>query len=388
MLSRILGLGLLVVMILACSNANKNSESEAAATASVGPVVTSDPDLDFIKLPAGFAITTYARDVNNARGMAIGDNGTIFVGTRSKGKVYALVDENNDNKADKQYEIADGLFMPSGIAFRNGNLYVAEVDKIWRYPNIEVNLANPPQPELITDKLPNDGHHGWKYLGFGPDGKIYFPVGAPCNVCDEENEIYASMSRINEDGTGLEVIASGVRNSVGFDWHPETNELWFTENGRDWLGDDLPPDELNRLEKPGQHFGFPYCHGGTILDEEFGAGRNCDDYTAPALNLEAHVAAVGMQFYTGAMFPAKYKNAIIMAQHGSWNRSKPIGYRLMAVTLEGNKVKSYEPFAEGWLTEGGKVKGRPADVLVMPDGSLLVSDDKADKVYRITYSKP
>jgi glucose/arabinose dehydrogenase len=337
-----------------------------------------------IVLPPGFSITIYADKVEDARSMALGDNGTLFVGTRSAGKVYAVLDRNHDGRADEVITIARGLDMPNGVAFRNGSLYVAEVSRVLRYDGIESRLKDPPEPVIVADSFPKDHHHGWKFIRFGPDGKLYVPVGAPCNICKPDNEIYASITRINPDGSHLEIFAHGVRNTVGFDWHPETKELWFTDNGRDWMGDDIPPDELNRAPHIGMNFGFPYCHGGTIPDPEFGGKQKCDEFTPPAMALGPHVAALGMRFYTGKMFPAQYRNQIFIAEHGSWNRTSPIGYRISLVRLSGNRAVGYEVFAKGWLQKGS-AWGRPVDVLVMPDGALLVSDDRAGVIYRITY---
>jgi glucose/arabinose dehydrogenase len=237
---------------------------------------------------------------------------------------------------------------------------------------------------VVTDRLPKDRHHGWKFIAFGPDGKLYVPVGAPCNICEPDADRYANIMRMNADGSGLETFARGVRNTVGFDWDPRSRDMWFTDNGRDWMGDDSPPDELNHAPRAGMHFGFPYCHGGTISDPEFGRRRPCSDFTPPAQNLGPHVAALGMRFYSGEQFPAQYRNQILIAEHGSWNRSKKIGYRVSLVRLENGKATAYEPFATGWL-QGEDPWGRPADVLVMPDGSLLVSDDFAGAIYRIRY---
>ncbi len=346
----------------------------------------NEPQLDKIELPAGFEISVYAKEVDNARSMAMGDKGTLFVATRSKGKVYALVDENNDHVADKQYTLIEGLNMPNGVAFKDGALYVAEVNRIIRFDNIESKLATPPQPVVVNDKFPTESHHGWKYIAFGPDDKLYVPVGAPCNICEHEEEIYSSITRMNADGFGLEVFAHGVRNSVGFDWHPETGDLWFTDNGRDWLGDNSPPDELNRCPNKGMHFGYPYCHAGKTPDPKFGSDRPCSEFTAPEQNLGPHVAALGMKFYTGKMFPKAYKNQAFIAEHGSWNRKDPLGYRITLVTLEEGKATGYKVFAKGWLADG-KAWGRPVDILQLKDGSLLVSDDTADMIYRITYKK-
>jgi glucose/arabinose dehydrogenase len=341
--------------------------------------------LNEIQLPAGFQIDIYAAKVENARSMTMGEKGTLFVSTRKAGKVYAIVDQNRDNKADQIFTLAKGLNMPNGVAFRDGSLYVAEVSRILRFDNIEGKLKNPPKPVIVRDDFPTDRHHGWKFISFGPDGNLYIPVGAPCNVCEQEDERYSTILRMNPDGSNLEIFAHGVRNTVGFDWHPATEELWFTDNGRDWLGDDLPPDELNRAPDKGLHFGFPYCHGGTIPDPEYGSKRRCNDFVPPAMQLGPHVAALGMRFYTGALFPPEYRNQIFIAEHGSWNRSVPIGYRITLVRLEGNRAVHYEVFAEGWLNNG-RAWGRPVDVLVMPDGALLVSDDRAGVVYRISYT--
>ncbi len=340
--------------------------------------------LDTIRLPAGFGIEVYAEGVFNARSMALSPNGTLFVSTRSAGNVYAILDNNKDNKADEIITIARGMWMPNGVAFKDGSLYVAEVNRVLRYDNIEANLKNPPAPVVVNNSFPRDEAHGWKFIRFGPDGKLYVPVGAPCNVCERDDERYSTIMRMNADGSGLEIYARGIRNTVGFDWHPVTNELWFTDNGRDWLGDDLPPDELNRAHQPGLHFGFPYCHGGNIPDPDFGNKRKCEEFVAPEMNLGPHVAALGMRFYTGSMFPAEYRNQIFIAEHGSWNRSTPIGYRVTLVRVSNNKAISYEVFADGWL-QGSNAWGRPVDIQVMPDGSILVSDDHANAIYRIYY---
>ncbi|MDO6618007.1 sorbosone dehydrogenase family protein [Shewanella sp. 6_MG-2023] len=340
--------------------------------------------IEKIKLPPNFTIEVYADNVENARQMALGDNGTLFVGSRRAGNLYALIDSNNDMKADKQIVLAKDLFMPSGIAFHDGSLYVAEVDKIWRYSDIEKHLPNVPKPELVYDKLPNKAHHGWKFIKFGPDGKLYIPVGAPCNVCESELP-FASILKLDVETKQTTIVAKGVRNSVGFDFHPETGELWFTDNGRDMMGDDLPDDELNHVTQVGQHFGFPYVHNADIADPEFSNNELAKLNTPPVLNLGAHVAALGMEFYQGEQFPESYKGNIFIAQHGSWNRSSKVGYRIMQVTLDGNKVSDYQPFATGWL-QGEQSWGRPVAVLTMADGSLLVSDDAANAVYRISYS--
>ena len=339
-----------------------------------------------IKLPPGFKIEVYADNIPNARAMTLSPNGVLFVGTRAN-EVYAVIDANKDFKADTVIKIASGLNSPNGVAFRDGSLYVAEINRVLRYENIEENLYNPPQPVVVNNGFPSDAAHGWKFIRFGPDGKLYVPVGAPCNIClNEDDKRYASIMRMNPDGSDLEVFASGIRNTVGFDWNPQTSELWFTDNGRDMLGDDIPPDELNCAPVKGLHFGYPFVHGGDIPDPEFGNGVDINKYVKPIQKLGPHVASLGMRFYTGDMFPAEYKNQIFIAEHGSWNRSKKIGYRVTLVKLSGNKAVSYEPFAEGWL-KGDAVSGRPVDVQVMPDGSMLVSDDYAGLIYRITYNK-
>jgi glucose/arabinose dehydrogenase len=356
----------------------------AASAGLAADSVARELPLDLIRLPPGFAIEVFADEVPDARAMALGPNGMLFVGSFRAGDVYAVVDRDGDGRADETHIVDSGLAVPTGLAFRDGALYVGANDEILRYDDIESRLADPPTPVLVTDALPSDGHHGWRYLGFGPDGKLYVPVGAPCNIC-ERDDPYAGILRMNPDGSGMETFARGIRNSVGFTWHPETGDLWFTDNGRDMLGDDLPPGELNRATEAGQHFGYPYCHGGDIPDPEFGAKRDCTEFTPPAQKLGPHVAPLGVKFYTGDVFPAEYRNQVFIAEHGSWNRSRKIGYRVSLVRLDADgNATAYEPFAEGWL-QGENAWGRPADLLVMPDGALLVADDHAGVVYRITY---
>ncbi|MDY0041114.1 MAG: sorbosone dehydrogenase family protein [Desulforhabdus sp.] len=343
-------------------------------------------ELDKIKMPEGFKIELYTDGLPNARSMALGEQGVLFVGTRTEGKVYAVVDRNNDRKADEVITIAQGLNMPNGVAYRDGALYVSEVSRVLRFVDIEKQLKSPSEPHVVNASFPSDKSHGWKYIAFGPDGMLYVPVGAPCNICESNDPRYASIMRMQPDGSRLEIFARGIRNTVGFDWHPQTKELWLTNNGRDWMGDDLPPDTLHRAPEKGLHFGFPYCHAGDIPDPEFGNRRSCKEFALPAINLGPHVAALGMKFYTGDMFPEEYRNQIFIAEHGSWNRSVPIGYRITLVRLQGQKAISYEVFAEGWL-QGLKAWGRPVDILQMPDGALLVSDDRAGAIYRISYEK-
>ncbi|HEX9870088.1 MAG TPA: PQQ-dependent sugar dehydrogenase, partial [Candidatus Tectomicrobia bacterium] len=309
------------------------------------PATSLGLSLEQIKLPAGFEISVYASGVENARSMTLSPNGTLFVGTRSAGNVYAVVDRNGDFKADEVITLARGLKSPNGVAFLDGALYVAEVNRVVRFDNIESHLKSSSQPVVVNDKFPKDGQHGWKFMRFGPDGLLYVPVGAPCNICERNPDRYAVIMRMQRDGANLETFARGIRNTVGFDWHPVTKELWFTDNGRDWLGDDQPPDELNYAPQPGLHFGFPYCHGGTIPDPEFGSKHPCSEFAPPVQNLAPHVAALGMRFYTGTMFPESYRQQIFIAEHGSWNRTTPVGYRITLVRLDHNRAVSYEPFA-------------------------------------------
>jgi glucose/arabinose dehydrogenase len=340
---------------------------------------------EMISLPPGFAISTYAENVPNARSMAISQRNILFVGSMNAGKVYAVVDKNGDFKADEVITVASGLNMPNGVALYDRDLYVAEIDRIIKFAAIEERLHNPGKPEIIFDRLPREKWHGWKFIKFGPDGKLYVPIGAPCNVCQPVNSLFATITRMDKDGSGIEIFVRGVRNSVGFDWHPLTNDLWFTDNGRDMMGDNLPPDELNHAPQAGLHFGFPYLHGNSVLDPEYGPQADMNSITKPAQELGPHVAALGMQFYTGSMFPAEYTNQIFIAEHGSWNRSDPIGYRISLVRLANSTPTSYEVFAQGWL-QGDYVLGRPVDLEIMQDGSLLVSDDYSGKIYRITYN--
>lgn len=351
----------------------------------------ADVKLDQIKLPAGFKISVWAADVTNARSMAISENGIVFVGNRQEKNVYALVDENADGKADYKFILAEGLRMPNGVAYKNGDLYVAEVNRILRFKDIKNNLTTP-KYEVVYDGYPTDGHHGWKFIAFGPDGMLYVPVGAPCNICEKENPIYASITRldVSKPGAKPEVYAHGVRNTVGFAWHPVSKHLWFTDNGRDMMGDDIPDCELNRATAKGQHFGYPYWHAGTVKDPEFGSkGKEASAYVAPATKMGAHTAPLGMRFYQGGMFPANFKNNAIIAKHGSWNRSKKSGYEVVLAKIDASgKVTGQEVFASGWLNPATQdVWGRPVDVQELPDGSLLISDDMANCIYRVTYSK-
>ncbi len=346
----------------------------------------ADPAAPAIRLPDGFTATTWAADVPGARSLCVGDQGTVFVGTRGAGVVYALADRDGDGRAERRWVVASGLNSPNGVAFRDGSLYIAEISRIVRLDGIEGRLDHPPDPVLVSDAFPSATHHGWKFIAFGPDGMLYVPVGAPCNVCEPPGKLFATITRMRPDGSGLEVFAKGVRNSVGFDWRPGSDVLWFTDNGRDWMGDDRPPDELNRAPRAGMDFGFPYCFGADIQDPDLGSGHPCSDFVPPAFELGPHVAPLGMRFYRGSRFPPAYRGQIFIAEHGSWNRSVKIGYRVVVVHLEGDRAVSREVFARGWLRGDGSVWGRPVDVQELGDGSLLVSDDQAGAVYRIDFT--
>ncbi|MBC9797994.1 sorbosone dehydrogenase family protein [Sinomicrobium sp. FJxs] len=362
--------------IKAVEGTNRVDISEAKAEVYLGSV----------KLPEHFEIEVWAADVPNARSLARSEDGIVFVGNRGKGKVYAIIDEDADGKADYRYTLAEGLRQPNGVAYKDGDLYVAEISRILRFPDIKNRLADP-HYEVVFDGYPEEGHHGHKFIAFGPDGYLYVPVGAPCNICDPEEEIFAAINRIDVNAKEIkpEVVAHGIRNTVGFDWHPDTKRLWFTDNNRDMMGDDIPSCELNELTETGQHFGYPYWHAGDVKDPEFGdKDREASAYRKPAVNLGAHVAPLGMRFYNGDMFPDIYKKSIFIAEHGSWNRTRKVGYKVSLVEPEKNN--SLSVFAEGWLDqESQQIWGRPVDVQELPDGSLLVSDDFADCIYRITY---
>ena len=365
------------VLAAACRPSTGGPEALAAGKAA---------SLDRITVPPGFRVATFTSAVPGARSLTLGANGTVFVGTQA-GSVYAVVDREHDGTADQVFTIAKGLDMPNGVAFRQGALYVAEVSRVQRYDAIEDHLAAPPAPVTVIDGLPREHHHGWKFIAFGPDDLLYVPVGAPCNVCESSDPRFASILRFRPDGTPVDTMARGVRNTVGFDWEPGSGTFWFTDNGRDLLGDDVPPDELNRATVAGRHYGFPACHGGTIVDPVFAKGRDCRMFEPPAIALGPHVAAIGMRFYRGTMFPEEYRGQVFIAEHGSWNRSQKIGYRVSLVRVKDGQAVSYQPFAQGWL-HGDEAWGRPADVQELPDGSLLVSDEKAGAIYRITYARP
>ncbi|MEM6281421.1 MAG: PQQ-dependent sugar dehydrogenase [Chloroflexota bacterium] len=339
-----------------------------------------------ITLPPGFSINFYAQGLPGARTMIRTENDTLFVSTRGQGSIYAIPNASAAAQAQDAVIVASGLNSPNGIEMIDGSLFVAEIGRVLRYDDIEANLQSPPEPVVVTDILPEEAHHGWRYMAQGPDDRLYIAVGAPCNVC-ELTVFFGTISRMNLDGSEFEVYATGVRNSVGFDWHPETGDLWFTNNGRDWMGDDLPPDTLHHAPQAGMHFGFPFCHAGDIPDPDFGSRRDCSEFTPPDAKLTPHGAALGMEFYEGEMFPAEYTHQIFIAERGSWNRTVPIGYRVMLARLdEAGNVLSYEPFAEGWLNANGEAWGRPVDIEMLADGSMLVSDDASGTIYRISYT--
>ena len=339
--------------------------------------------------PAGFAdtvvgdfrLSVVSDEVPGARQMAETESGLLLVGSLRQGNLYAVT-SGPDGTAEV-VTFARKLKLPSGLALIGDDLYVGALDRVLRYRAIEKTFRDNPQPEIVTDELPDERHHGWKYLSVGPDGFLYVPVGAPCNICESEDPRFATILRMDPETGATTVYAAGVRNSVGLDWHPETGELWFSDNGRDWLGDDLPPEEINRVTEPGAHYGYPYIHGGDILDPEFGAGHDPADYVFPEISIQAHSAALGLAFYTGSQFPESYRHALFIAEHGSWNRSSKVGYRVSVVSF-GESGAVYEPFLDLWLKDE-KVTGRPNDVLVSRDGSLLISDDKAGAIYRVTY---
>ncbi|MBI1319343.1 MAG: sorbosone dehydrogenase family protein [Candidatus Hydrogenedens sp.] len=360
-----------------------------ALAAAAVPAQAKDLPIDLLNAPDGFKIAIYAEDVDGARSLAVSPKGTVFIGTRGADHFYAVEDKDGDHVAETVHTLGSGLNSPNGMVFHDGALYVAEISRILKYNDIENHLDALPEPEVVIDTLPTEEHHGWKYMAMGPDGKLYFNIGAPCNLCnkEEEDERFATISRVNTDGSDFEIVARGVRNSVGITWDPTTGQMWFTDNNRDLMGDDRPACELNHATEQGQHFGFPYCHQGDLPDPEFIADRDCSEFTPPALKLQAHVAPLGLKFYTGTMFPEEYRGAIFVAEHGSWNRSIPIGYRIAVVKpdADGN-CTSADTFIDGWLRRL-LAWGRPVDILFLEDGSMLVSDDKGGVLYRISYGE-
>ena len=378
------------LVLASCNGGSSTSSSSASGTKISIKDAKADVQLDKLKLPVGFSIDVWAADVPNTRSMAVSETGIVFVGNRQENNVYALVDEDGNGKADVKYILAEDLRMPNGVAYKDGDLYVAEVSRILRFKDIKNNLDKPTF-EVVYEGYPDEAHHGWKFIAFGPDGLLYVPVGAPCNICLSEDPIFASITRldVNKPGATPEIYANGVRNSVGMTWHPETKELWFTDNGRDMLGDDMPDCELNKASTKGQHFGYPFWHAGTIKDPELGAeGKEATFYTAPEAKLGAHTAPLGLRFYTGDQFPATYKNQLFIAKHGSWNRSAKSGYEVILARLDAaGKVSSQEVMVSGWLDQATQEAwGRPVDVQQLADGSLLISDDVANCIYRLSYT--
>jgi len=366
--------------------AEKSAETVQSAAKETAKIADAQ-SLPGITLPPGFRIAVYAADVKGARSLALSPAGTLFVGTRLNGrdgKVYAIPNADGDAHGDRVVVVAEGLHAPNGVALHEGALYVGEQNRVIRFDDVEQTFAKKPAYKVVSTSFPDKDHHGWKFIAVGPDKKLYVPVGALCNLCESKDPRFASITRMNLDGSGFEIFANGVRNTVGFAWHPTTHELWFTDNGRDDLGDDVPGDELNRAPTAGLHFGYPYCHNGTIADPEFGKKKPCSETTPPVQVLGAHVAALGMRFNTSEKWPEAYRGRVFIAEHGSWNRSVKVGYRITSVALEGNVAKSYDVFAEGWLANE-EVSGRPVDLLFAPDGSMLVSDDGEGKIYRISY---
>lgn len=337
-------------------------------------------------LPKGFSVEVYANKLPDARSLALGDDGTVYVGTRIAGNVYAVVDSDRDGRADRRYTLAEGLSLPNGVAFHKGDLYVAEVSRILRFKNIGEQLERPSKPEVVFDQLPGNAHHGWHYLKAGIDNKLYLSIGVPCNICKPTHSLFGTLIRLDPDGSGLEILAKGVRNSVGFDWHPQSGDLWFTDNGRDWLGDDIPADELNVLSEEGQHFGFPWCHGKMLADPQMGTAlKPCERFEPAAWEFMAHSAPLGIHFYTGKMFPEKHRGQLFVALHGSWNRSKPSGYKIVTIQFKNGHPDKEEDFYQLESSFFGKKPIRPVDFLQLPDGSLLFSDDKRGVIYRISW---
>jgi glucose/arabinose dehydrogenase len=359
-------------------------EAKKLAPIAPSPIPTAADKLpvDKLKAPKGFKIEVFVANVPNARQMVVGDKGTVFVGSRLIDKVHAIV--TRDGKREVKV-LASGLHRPNGVALHNGTLYIAEVSRVSKIDDVENHLDNPPAPTPVYEDLPKDEAHGWKFIGIGPDNKLYVPIGQPCNNCLPP-PTHGQIRRMNLDGTGVEVVARGVRNTVGFDWHPVTKQLYFTDNGRDWLSEDLPEDKLNRVTRIGEHFGSPYCYQGNVPDAEFGWGHSCSEFTPPIALMGPHTATLGMRFYTGSMFPAEYKNAIFVARHGSWNRSTKAGGDIAVVKLNSDgSVKSVEPFITGFIQDNNYV-GRPDDVVFLKDGSMLISDDFNGAIYRVSYS--
>jgi glucose/arabinose dehydrogenase len=363
---------------------DNNAAAAKLAPVAPPPLATAADKLplDKLKTPKGFNLELYASGMANARSLALSDKGTVFVGSRLQDKVYAITTDKDGKR--KVQVLVSGLYRPNGVAYKNGTLYIAELSQISKIENVDDKIDASPKPVVIYKDLPKDEAHGWKFLAIGPDNKLYLEVGQPGNNVLHDKD-HGQIRRINLDGSGAEVVAYGVRHSVGFDWNPKTKELYFTDNGRDWFSEDLPNDKLNRVTKVGQDFGEPYCHQGNIPDNEFGWGRSCSEFVPPVALLGPHAAALGMRFYTGTMFPAEYRDQIFIARHGSWNRTVKFGGDIAVAKLnKDGSVKSVEPFITGFLQNNNYV-GRPADVMNMRDGSLLISDDFNGAVYRLSY---
>ena len=377
-----------ILFFASCSSSNeKPVENPEEPTTPPPTDITTDEELSFLNVPDGFAVQVYADEIDNARQLALSESGTLFIGSR-RDKVHAVKDRDNDGRTDTTFVIASDLNTPNGVALKDGDLYVAEISRIIRFNDVEENLSDNMSYEVVFDGYPEETHHGWKFISFGPDGKLYVPVGAPCNICDREEDIFNSITRLNADGTEMEIVHEGIRNTVGFNWHPENNHLWFTDNGRDNMGDNQPGDELNYAGEDGLHYGYPYCHQGDIPDPEFGEEQSCDEFVAPAQVLGPHVAALGIEFWNNENFPATMNGKAFIAEHGSWNRSTPIGYRLMTVDVTADgEASNYQVFLNGFRNnDTDTTHGRPVDLEWMSDGSLLVSDDHANQVYRIVYT--
>ncbi|MCE9678451.1 PQQ-dependent sugar dehydrogenase [Shewanella sp. AS1] len=340
--------------------------------------------LDKLTVAEGFKVSLFSDDVENAREIAVSDKGMVYVGSMRAGNLYALIDNNKDGVSDEKILLATGLNLPTGVAYKDGDLYVSEVSRIIRFKDIDNNLESP-KFEVVFDQFPSDTHHGWKVLGFSPTGELVIPVGVPCNVCAEDDR-YGRIFSLNLVTKKLTTIAQGVRNSVGFDFQPGTDTFWFSDNGRDMMGDDIPPCEINKVNYQGEHFGFPYVHAGSILDPEFGQGKKVSDYTPPALSLGAHVAPLGIHFYRADQFPKAYRQQLFVAEHGSWNRSKKAGYKVALATIDQGKVVDYTPFLTGFM-QNEETFGRPVAFAELQDGSLLISDDYAGAIYRVTYDQ-
>ena len=364
----------------------------AQATSTLAPVAgkltvtpASEIPVGSFKLPPGFKAEIWATGMPGARAMARGDQGKIYIGTRGLGRVYELTDSGN---ARTSRIVVDKLVQPAGVAFKNGSLYVMAIDKVLRYDGIEANPAVAPVDMTAAFKLPKEQHHNWKYIAFGPDNKLYVPFGAPCNICVPGDE-YAQIRRYNADGSGMEVIARGVRNTQGFDWHPQTKEMWFTDHGRDWMGDDGPEDELNRMPRTGANFGFPYCHANGVADRDIKRDRPCDNTQLPVQTMGPHAAVMGAHFYTGSMFPAEYRNLLFVARKGSWNRTQKFGYDVVTVKSDADgKNAQTTPFLTGMMNpQNNTFSGRPTYFLQQADGSLLISDEQLGAIYRISYAR-